>query len=84
MNAFTDAEISYKKTQRLGRLATVGVDEQPHVVPIGFRYYQKEDANEIGGHSGCTARERSEFECLTLVTRDGENGIRRQRLDRSF
>jgi hypothetical protein len=32
MSAFTDAEISYMKTQRLGRLATDGADGQPHVV----------------------------------------------------
>jgi nitroimidazol reductase NimA-like FMN-containing flavoprotein (pyridoxamine 5'-phosphate oxidase superfamily) len=26
------------QSQRLGRLATVGPDDQPHVVPVGFHY----------------------------------------------
>ncbi|MBZ5685872.1 MAG: PPOX class F420-dependent oxidoreductase [Acidobacteriia bacterium] len=58
MSAFTDAEISYLKTQRLGRLATVGSDGQPHVVPVGFRYNQNEDAIEIRGHSGFAKRKK--------------------------
>ena len=58
MSAFTDAEISYLKSQRLGRLATVGKDGQPHVVPVGFRYNQPEDAIEIGGHSGFAKRKK--------------------------
>ena len=58
MSAFTDAEISYLKNQRLGRLATAGADAQPHVVPVGFRYNPKEDAIEIGGHSGFAKRKK--------------------------
>jgi pyridoxamine 5'-phosphate oxidase family protein len=58
MSAFTDAEISYLKTQRLGRLATVGSNGQPHVVPVGFRYNPNEDAIEIGGHSGFAKRKK--------------------------
>ena len=58
MSAFTDAEVSYLKSQRLGRLATVGADGQPHVVPVGFRYNQQEDAIEIGGHSGFAKRKK--------------------------
>ena len=46
MRAFTDAEVSYLKSQRLGRLATVGADGQPHVVPVGFRYNTDEEAIE--------------------------------------
>src|SRR5579862_7199705 len=33
MSAFTDQEIEYLAGQRLGRIATVGADGQPHVVP---------------------------------------------------
>jgi pyridoxamine 5'-phosphate oxidase family protein len=40
------------KSQRRGRLATVGSDGQPHVVPVGFRFNPDDDAIEIGGHSG--------------------------------
>jgi hypothetical protein len=31
MSAFTDAEIEFLNSQRLGRLATVGADDMPHV-----------------------------------------------------
>ena len=40
MSSFTPDEIAYLQSQRLGRLATVGPDGQPHVVPVGFRYNQ--------------------------------------------
>jgi pyridoxamine 5'-phosphate oxidase family protein len=58
MSAFTASEISYLNSQRLGRLATVGADGQPHVVPVGFRYNPDEDAIEIGGHSGFARRKK--------------------------
>jgi pyridoxamine 5'-phosphate oxidase family protein len=58
MSAFTDAEIAFLKAQRIGRLATVGADGQPHVVPVGFRYNPNEDAIEIGGHGGFTKRKK--------------------------
>lgn len=58
MSAFTEAEISYLKTQRIGRLATVGSNGQPHVVPVGFRYNPNEGAIEIGGHSGFAKRKK--------------------------
>src|SRR5258707_6749661 len=50
MSSFTDAEIAYLQSQRLGRLATVGPDSQPHVVPVGFRYNPEHDTIDIGGH----------------------------------
>ncbi|HLZ23331.1 MAG TPA: PPOX class F420-dependent oxidoreductase [Ktedonobacterales bacterium] len=50
MGSFTDAAITYLQSQRLGRLATVGPDGQPHVVPVGFRYNPKLDTIDIGGH----------------------------------
>jgi pyridoxamine 5'-phosphate oxidase family protein len=58
MSAFTASEVSYLNGQRLGRLATVGTDGQPHVVPVGFRYNPDEDAIEIGGHSGFARRKK--------------------------
>ncbi|MGW6283134.1 PPOX class F420-dependent oxidoreductase [Kribbella sp. NPDC055071] len=36
--AFTEEELAYLKSQPLARLATVGPDGQPDVVPIGFEY----------------------------------------------
>ena len=50
MSNFTPEEIAYLQSQRLGRLATVGPDGQPHVVPVGFRYNAELDTIDIGGH----------------------------------
>ena len=50
MNAFTEKEIKYLRGQRLGRMATVGTDGSPHVVPVGFRLDGEASAIEIGGH----------------------------------
>jgi pyridoxamine 5'-phosphate oxidase family protein len=49
MSAFTDLEIEYMAGQRLGRIATVGADGQPHVVPTTFRYNAEQDAIDVGG-----------------------------------
>jgi pyridoxamine 5'-phosphate oxidase family protein len=58
MGAFTPAEIEYLKSQRLGRLATVGADGEPHVVPVGYRFNPDRDIIEIGGHSGFAKRKK--------------------------
>jgi pyridoxamine 5'-phosphate oxidase family protein len=50
MSVFTDSEIAYLGSQRLGRLATVGHDGMPHVVPVAFRYNPAADSIDIGGH----------------------------------
>ena len=49
MSVFTDKELDYLAGQRLGRIATVGADGQPHVVPTSFRYNREHDAIEVGG-----------------------------------
>ena len=49
MSVFTDNELDYLAGQRLGRIATVGPDGQPHVVPTSFRYNPDHDAIEVGG-----------------------------------
>lgn len=49
MSVFTDKELDYLTGQRLGRIATVGPDGQPHVVPTSFRYNAEHDAIEVGG-----------------------------------
>ena len=51
MSAFRSAEIEYLRTQRLGRLATVNGEGEPHVVPTGFRYNAELDTIDIGGHN---------------------------------
>jgi pyridoxamine 5'-phosphate oxidase family protein len=50
VSVFSDAEIDYLGSQRLGRLATVGPDGMPHVVPVAFRYNPEADSVDIGGH----------------------------------
>ena len=49
MSVFTDSEIEYLAGQRLGRIATVGPDGQPHVVPTSFRYNAEHDTIDVGG-----------------------------------
>lgn len=49
MSVFSDEELAYLTGQRLGRIATVGADGQPHVVPTSFRYDPDHDAIEVGG-----------------------------------
>jgi pyridoxamine 5'-phosphate oxidase family protein len=51
MSNFTQAEIEFLKSQRLGRLATVNTTGEPHVVPVGFRYNDEIDTIDIGGHN---------------------------------
>jgi len=51
MSVFTNKEIDYLLQQRLGRLATVDAEGNPHVVPVGFRYNSETDTVDIGGHN---------------------------------
>ena len=50
MSSLTKREIEYVRSQFLGRLATIGPDGLPHVVPVGFRYDPEQDTIDIGGH----------------------------------
>jgi pyridoxamine 5'-phosphate oxidase family protein len=51
VSAFTDGELAYLTGERrLGRLATVGADGTPHVVPVGWRLNAELEAIEVGGH----------------------------------
>ncbi len=50
MSAFTDDELAYLRGDRkLARLATVGADGTPHVVPVGWSLNAELDAIEVGG-----------------------------------
>jgi pyridoxamine 5'-phosphate oxidase family protein len=52
VSVFTEDEREYLLSGfRLGRLATVGLDGTPHVVPTGFRYNSDNDTIDIGGHN---------------------------------
>ena len=49
MSVFSDNEIEYLQSQRIGRLATVNVAGEPHVVPLRFHYNPELDMIELGG-----------------------------------
>jgi pyridoxamine 5'-phosphate oxidase family protein len=52
MSVFTDSELGYlreRRPERLGRIATVGKDGTPHVVPVGWRLNGKLDTIDVGG-----------------------------------
>lgn len=48
---FTDKEIEYLHSQRLGRLATVTSKNHAHVVPTGFRVSDDGTVIEVSGHN---------------------------------
>ncbi len=51
MGVFTEAELEYLAGGRqLGRIATVGADGTPHVVPVAFFYNAARETIDIGGH----------------------------------
>jgi pyridoxamine 5'-phosphate oxidase family protein len=49
MSAFTPPEIQYLTSHGLARLATVGPDGQPHVVPVTFVLNPELDTIDVGG-----------------------------------
>jgi pyridoxamine 5'-phosphate oxidase family protein len=50
MSVFTEAELRYLTGGRqLGRIATVGADGTPHVVPVGWIYNAARDTIDVGG-----------------------------------
>jgi pyridoxamine 5'-phosphate oxidase family protein len=70
MAAFSEPELAYLHgPRRLGRLATVGKDGTPHVVPVGWRYNAEHDAIEIGGHDNANTKKYRE------VARSGRAAI---------
>ena len=51
MSVFTEAELRYMTGGRqLGRIATVGSDGTPHVVPVGWIYNAATDTIDVGGY----------------------------------
>jgi pyridoxamine 5'-phosphate oxidase family protein len=50
VSAFTPAEIEYlREGKTLARIATVGRDGQPHIIPVTFWFNADEDAIDVGG-----------------------------------
>jgi pyridoxamine 5'-phosphate oxidase family protein len=51
VSVFTEVELAYLTGgRRLGRLATVGADGTPHVVPVSWIYNAARDTIDIGGY----------------------------------
>ena len=51
MSVFTQAERDYMGGGRqLGRIATVGADGTPHVVPVAWYFNAVRDTIDVGGH----------------------------------
>jgi pyridoxamine 5'-phosphate oxidase family protein len=51
VSVFTESERAYLRGERrLGRVATVGKDGTPHVVPVGWTYNAELDTIDVGGH----------------------------------
>ena len=48
MTRFTTAEVEYLTSQALGRLATVGKDGRPHVMPVGVFFDPESETIVIG------------------------------------
>ena len=50
MSVFTDPELAFLAGERrLTRIATVGKDGMPHVVPVGWSYSSELDTIDVGG-----------------------------------
>jgi pyridoxamine 5'-phosphate oxidase family protein len=51
LSVFTEEELQYLTGGRqLGRIATVGADGTPHVVPVGWIYNAVRDSIDVGGY----------------------------------
>jgi pyridoxamine 5'-phosphate oxidase family protein len=70
MSVFRAVELEYMSGGfQLGRLATVGADGTPHVVPVGWIYNAARDAIDVGG------RELQETKKFRDVARSGRAAI---------
>lgn len=82
MSSFTAAEIEYLNEQAHGRLATVGGDGQPHVVPVAYRYDADSGGIDISGPSLTRTRkfrEASENDKVAFVVDDRPPSAQRPR-----
>ncbi len=56
MQYLNDDEITYLRSQMLGRIATANAKGQPHVTPVGFRYNEETGTIDIGGYDLAATR----------------------------
>jgi pyridoxamine 5'-phosphate oxidase family protein len=69
-SVFTRAELDYLEGERrLARIATVGKDGTPHVVPVGWRYNDEHDTIDVRG------RDFDKTKKFRDVTRSGRAAI---------
>ena len=79
MSVFTEPELRYMVGgQQLGRIATVGADGTPHVVPVALMYNAVRDTIDIGGYGlegvEKVPRRRSQRASSDRDRRSGEHG----------
>src|SRR5262245_20495859 len=75
MSVFTPAEIEYLRRQSMARLATVGPDGRPHVIPLTFHFNEQEDAIDLGGvdfAAGKKWRDAEQNPRVTLLVDDSD------------
>jgi pyridoxamine 5'-phosphate oxidase family protein len=58
MSTFTDPEMEYLNGQTLGRIATVGPDGSPHVMPVGVFYDPETESIVIGSGQDMAASKK--------------------------
>jgi len=70
VSAFTESQLAYLKGERrLARIATVGPDGTPHVVPVGWTYNSETDTIDVGGRNFAATKKYRD------VTRSGRAAI---------
>jgi pyridoxamine 5'-phosphate oxidase family protein len=84
LSVFTPAEIEYLRGQTLGRLATVGSDGQPHVIPLTYWYNADEDTIDLGGINFGEGKKWRDAERNPRVTFLVDDVIRQPRLARAL
>ena len=57
MTTFTSSEVEYLTSQALGRLATVGKDGRPHVMPVGV-FFDPESETIVVGSAAAMVRSK--------------------------
>ena len=77
MADFTDAQVTYLNSQRLGRLATLRPDGTLQNNPVGFRFDEATGTFEIGGFNMGNSRKYKNVEAngqVAFVVDDLETG----------
>jgi pyridoxamine 5'-phosphate oxidase family protein len=56
VSVFTEKELAKLTGATLARIATIGADGQPHVVPLTYALNQDEDAIDVGGYGFASSK----------------------------